>query len=88
MSDFETRLKAIEDRNLRVEADKGWETSWARRGTIAFITYICAIILLTILGHDGVWKHALVPAMGYVLSTLSLPFVKVWWQGQQNKDQS
>jgi hypothetical protein len=85
MSDLAERLAAIEARNARVSGDKAWETSWTRRGLIAGITYACAIILLTMLGHDGVFKHALVPVMGYLLSTLSLPFVKSLWLKQQQK---
>lgn len=85
MKDLEKRIKALEARNRKVEADKAWETSWTRRGLIAGITYACAIILLTLLGHDAVFKHALVPVMGYLLSTLSLPFVKNLWLKQQQK---
>lgn len=82
----EDQLSAIATRNLRVEEDKAWETSWLRRGLIASITYICAIVLLMVLGHDDVFKHALVPVMGYLLSTLSLPFVKAFWLKQQNRN--
>jgi len=85
MSDFAARLAAIEARNQRVDGDKAWETSWARRGLIAVVTYGCAIILLTLLGHDGAFKHAVVPVMGYLLSTLSLPFIKALWLKQQNR---
>lgn len=87
---MEQRLIAVELRNQRVEYDKAWETSWVRRGAIAGITYVCVIILLNVLGHDGAWKHAFVPVMGYLLSTLSLPFIKVMWfkrrMRQQHKD--
>ena len=79
MSDLEERIRVIEERNARVTYDKVWETSWTRRGLIAGITYVCAFILLNILGHEGAWKHALVPVMGYILSTLSLPPVKKLW---------
>jgi len=79
MPDIEARLSVIEQRNLRVEADKAWEVSWTRRGLIAAITYVCAFILLNILGHEGAWKHALVPVMGYLLSTFSLPPIKKLW---------
>ncbi len=85
MLDISERLNAIEARNARVSADKAWETSWTRRGLIAGITYACAVILLSLLGHDGVFQHALVPVMGYLLSTLSLPFVKSLWLKQQQK---
>jgi hypothetical protein len=79
MPSVEERLSVIEERNRRVEGDKSWEISWTRRGLICGITYICAFILLNILGHEGAWKHALVPVMGYVLSTLSLPAIKAVW---------
>jgi hypothetical protein len=85
MTDIHARLGAIEERNLRVTYDKAWETSWVRRGLIAGITYACAFILLNILGHDEAWKHAFVPVMGYLLSTLSLPAVKKIWIAQQEK---
>ncbi|MDR3450665.1 MAG: hypothetical protein P4M15_13145 [Alphaproteobacteria bacterium] len=87
MPTIEERLAVIEQRNARVEGDKGWETSWVRRGLIMGITYVCAIILLNILGHDGAWKHATVPVMGYLLSTLSLPEVKRLWLQNQGKIQ-
>jgi len=29
MKDIEARLKKIEDRNIKVETDKAWETSWS-----------------------------------------------------------
>ena len=73
------RLQEIEERNRRVEADKAWETSWARRGLIALITYVCAVILLSILGNAAAWAGAFVPVMGYILSTLTLPAAKTAW---------
>jgi hypothetical protein len=86
MSDLEARISAIELRNARVSFDKAWETSWIRRGMIAGITYVCGIILLNILGHEGAWKHASVPVMGYLLSTLSLPAVKKLWVERKEKE--
>jgi len=83
MSDLEERIRIIEERNTRVAADKAWEISWLRRGLIACVTYFCAVILLNVLGHDGAWKHALVPVMGYLLSTFSLPPIKKIWIHQR-----
>lgn len=87
MPTLDERVAAIEERNNRVTYDKAWETSWTRRGLIMGITYVCAFILLNILGHEGAWKHALVPVMGYLLSTLSLPPLKKLWleKREQNK---
>ncbi len=79
MPEIEDQLTTIRERNARVEADKAWEVSWLRRGLIAFVTYVCAVILLMILGHDGAFEHALVPVVGYLVSTLSLsPIKKIW----------
>jgi len=86
MPSIEERLEAVEKRNAQVSTNKAWETSWTRRGTIAGITYVCALILLNILGHDGAWKHALVPVMGYLLSTLSLPTIKRLWIEKNEKE--
>ena len=36
---LESRLKAIEIRNKKVEDDKAWETSWVRRIVIMALTY-------------------------------------------------
>ena len=85
MSELEDRVMLIEARNLRVTYDKAWEVSWTRRGLIAGVTYVCAFILLTILGHDGAYKHALVPVMGYLVSTFSLPPIKKIWIAHREK---
>jgi hypothetical protein len=85
MDNFEERLTAIEDRNIRVTYDKAWETSKTRRALISLVTYICAFILLNILGHEGAWKHAFVPVMGYLVSTFSLPPIKKIWIKQRIK---
>jgi hypothetical protein len=85
MPSVEERLEAVDRRNVRVESDKAWETSWTRRGLIAGITYLCAFILLNIVGHEGAWKHAFVPALGYLLSTLTLPTAKKIWLERRAK---
>jgi len=85
-------MKSIEEilaRNSKVEIDKAWETSKTRRAVIAFITYLTAATFLKIIGNDTPLINALVPVGGYVLSTLSLPFLKKMWvqyQGSKNMD--
>jgi len=76
---LEKRIAAIEERNLRVEADKAWEVSLCRRMTITVLTYLIAILFLWLIQNDRFWLNAGVPALGYLLSTLSLPWVKQWW---------
>ena len=80
MHTIEQRLQAIEERNRRVEADKAWETSPIRRGFVALITYLTASLFLWLVRIDGPFLNAFVPTGGYLLSTLSLPWVKAWWR--------
>lgn len=77
---LEERVAAIEERNNRVEADKAWETSFARRAGIAVVTYIVISCTLMVIGHDGAWIHSVVPVLGYLLSTLALRFLRTAWQ--------
>lgn len=77
--DIEQELNLIKERNQRVEAEKAWEVSWARRLFLTLITYIFAGIWLELINDNYPWLKALVPAVGYLLSTLSLPFVKERW---------
>jgi hypothetical protein len=69
----------IHARNARVEADKAWETSRMRRFSIAIATYITIMCYLTLLGMERVYLHALVPSIGYLLSTMTLPILKKYW---------
>ncbi len=83
MLDLPERIAEIEERNVRVTYDKAWETSKTRRFLISLVTYVCGVVLLTVLGHDGAWKHAFVPVMGYLVSTFSLPPIKKIWVRQR-----
>lgn len=72
-------IQSILDRNKRVEAEKAWEVSKTRRAAIALITYLIACLLLWWLGSDQFFLQSLVPVAGYLLSTLSLPWIKRRW---------
>ena len=72
-------LIEIKERNARVEADKAWETSWVRRLFIAFVTYVIAAFYMHYAGLGNAYLGAFVPTGGYLLSTLSLPFIKKIW---------
>ncbi len=82
---LEERLTRIEARNAKVEADKAWEISLARRGTIAMITWLIAGFSLYLLGSNAPWFYALIPVLGYVLSTLTIPLLRVLWQNHVYK---
>lgn len=79
MMSFEKRLGKIEERNKRVEADKAWETSWTRRIFIVAFTYIFIGLFLTSIKVEKPWLNAIIPAAAFILSTLSIPFLKSLW---------
>ena len=79
MKTIEERLQDIEERNVRVEQDKAWEGSLARIFTISAITYIVAVVLLCAMKASHPFLNALVPVLGFILSTQSLPFIKKIW---------
>ena len=79
MAKIEKEIDSIKERNKRVEADKAWETSVTRRIIIAVATYFIVAVFLFMIEAPNPLIIALVPAIGYVLSTLSLSFVKRYW---------
>lgn len=82
---LEKEVEMIRERNSRVEADKAWEVSWARRMFIAASTYFIAGIWLVVIEDTFPWLKAFVPVAGYLLSTLSLLFIKSWWINNKQK---
>ena len=88
MSEHETleqRVKKLEDRNRRVEADKSWETSWTRRLSIMTLTYLTVVFYMSYVIHIDPWINALVPVIGFFVSTLTVGFLKKRWQKRQNQ---
>ena len=82
---IEAEFENIRQRNKRVEADKAWETSAVRRIFIAAVTYIVASVWLFVIKDSLPFFKALIPTAGYILSTLSLSFIKNWWIGKHEK---
>ncbi len=79
IKNLEKEIEIIKARNLRVEADKAWETSYFRVLLISGIIYVIAVKVLYFAGAENYFSNALVPAIGYFLSVQSLPFIKKWW---------
>jgi membrane protease YdiL (CAAX protease family) len=80
ISDLESRVANIESRNKLVEENKAWETSWTRKILLIIFTYFAiALYLKFILNLDNPWLNAIVPAVGFLLSTLTLPWFKSLW---------
>ena len=82
MNDFEKlekRIDEIEKRNKRVEADKAWETSTLRKTLIIVMTYVFAVLYLKIADTTNPYFGAVVPCVGFFLSTQTLNVIKKKW---------
>lgn len=77
--ELDLRLKAIELRNHQVTVDKAWETSVSRRCLILLLTYFLIGSYMTIIGVSRPWLNAVIPSLGYLLSTITLHFFKSLW---------
>ena len=85
LDELEQRVAKIEARNKKVELDKAWETSLTRRSLVAVFTYLAVGILMNAVGVDNPWLNAIVPSIGFLLSTLTLPIFKNLWKKHINK---
>ncbi|OGH11393.1 MAG: hypothetical protein A3B38_01025 [Candidatus Levybacteria bacterium RIFCSPLOWO2_01_FULL_36_13] len=79
MATLEQRIEKIEKRNREVEENKAWETSWTRKGVVAFFTYLAIALYLKFVVGVEPWFNAIVPTVGFLLSTLTLPYFKTLW---------
>ena len=79
MTTIEQRLSTIEQRNKRVELDKKWENSLERKLLILITTYIVMCFFMSVIGVEKAWLNAIIPTLGFFLSTLSLSFCKQIW---------
>jgi len=77
-------IKEIQERNKRVELDKAWETSNTRKVSVAIMTYLVMTLFMWSLGTEKPYINAIIPTLGFVLSTFSLPFFKSLWIKRSN----
>lgn len=83
--ELEERITNIEKRNKTVEADKAWETSTLRKLLIIIMTYIFAVLYLTIADTTNPYLGAVVPCVGFFLSTQTIKIIKKYWLKKRNK---
>ncbi len=77
--ELEKRVKSIEQRNKKVESDKAWEVSYTRRSLLMLFTYLSIGFYLQAIKIPQPWLNAIVPAIAFMLSTLTLPMFKKLW---------
>lgn len=79
LEELNVEIEKIKARNMRVEADKAWEVSWVRRILISSLTYIVIVIFFYFAALPNPFVSALVPALAFVLSTLTISVFKIIW---------
>lgn len=72
-------IAIIKARNKKVEADKAWETSLFRKSLVAVLTYFLIVLFFYFADLPDPFLNAIVPAIGFLLSTLSIPLFKSLW---------
>lgn len=79
LEQVQSDIKDIKARNQRVEADKAWETSWTRKLLIVLLTYIVVVSFFRVAELPRPFINAIVPVVGFALSTLTVRAIKTWW---------
>lgn len=79
IEELKNEIDIIKERNARVELDKAWETSLTRKLLILVLTYFVVVIFFFVTKSPSPFVSALVPTLGFFLSTLTVPWVKEMW---------
>ncbi len=79
LAEIKEKLENIEKRNERVEIEKARETSIFRKVAIAAITYALIALFFWVAELPKPFISAIIPTLGFVISTLSFPFFKDYW---------
>ena len=79
LAELQRRLTEIEARNDRVEGEKAWEGSRARKVLIMVLTYLVVVAYSASIGGRDVFLTACVPPVGFLFSTLTFRWLKARW---------
>ena len=87
LQELKNEIIEIKKRNARVEADKAWETSLARKILVAILTYVVVVLFFVAAELPKPFINPIVPTLGFLLSTLSISYFKTLWhdRGIKNK---
>jgi len=76
---LEKEIEQIKERNSKVELDKAWELSFFRKIIISALIYIVVVIFFCFIDLKNSFINAIVPALGFFLSNLSISIFKKFW---------
>lgn len=77
--EIKKEIRKLKLRNQIVETNKAWETSITSRTLLMLLTYMVASISLIAIGNLDPLRNAVIPTLGFLLSTLTLPVIKNFW---------
>ena len=83
---LEKEIELIKQRNKRVETEKSWEISLTRKIIISALTYLVISLFFLFAGISKPFVNSIVPALAFILSTLSVPLIKHWWLKHVHKE--
>lgn len=79
IEELEKRIERIEYRNSKVTEDKAWEISLFRRLAIMATTYLVIGYYMSEIGAYEPWKNAVIPVIGFLLSTMTINALRKAW---------
>jgi len=85
---LQEEINAIKKRNKKVEAEKAWETSILRKLSILILTYSIVFIVMLLIWIEKPMMNAIIPIIWYLLSTISLWFLKKKYIENYNRNKN
>ena len=79
ITELKIEIEKLKARNKTVETNKAWETSLSRKLLLMILTYLLISITLVTLQNQSPWTNAIIPTLGFFLSTLTIPAAKNFW---------
>ena len=76
---LQTEIEALQQRNFDKDRGKEFESSYTRVFFLMFVTYWTLFGYMYIIDTNNPWLDAIVPTVGFNISTWGLPVVKEYW---------
>ncbi len=80
LKSLQSQINELKNRNLKVDANKAWETSKTRKTAIMISTYMTIAIFFVYTNAPNPFTSAIVPTLGFLLSTLALDWIRKIWE--------
>lgn len=85
VNELHKEILNIKERNKKVELEKAWETSMSRKALIFVLTYFVSVLVFIVTKIPKPFTNAVIPAIAFLLSTMSLSYMKKHWMKNAGK---